>query len=207
MTSRSPLPRLAEHPSVAHEAAILRNLAARTGHPLDHWLAQLAHSGETEARARVRWLQTACGLGRDTARVIVAQARGGDAEPDATASDAPVDALARLFSGPRAALRPVADAVLAAAAALGPDVVITPGATIVPIRRRHVFAQIRPASRTRVDVGLALRAHPGPLPDRLVDTGGAAKGDRITHRIAIASVDAVDDEVRAWLSVAYALDA
>jgi hypothetical protein len=34
-----------------------------------------------------------------------------------------------------------------------------------------------------------------------------AKKDRITHRIPIASLEDIDDEVKNWLKVAYDLDA
>jgi hypothetical protein len=40
----------------------------------------------------------------------------------------------------------------------------------------------------------------------LIDTGGAAKKDRITHRIELRSPDEVDAGVRRWLKVAYELD-
>ena len=42
---------------------------------------------------------------------------------------------------------------------------------------------------------------------RLIDTGGFAKKDRITHRIPISSLQEVDDEVKRWLKVAYEMDA
>lgn len=65
----------------------------------------------------------------------------------------------------------------------------------------HVFAQIKPSTRTRIDFGLAL----GPLvkakeelPDRLIDTGGFEKKDGITHRIAIESEGDIDREVARW---------
>jgi hypothetical protein len=60
-----------------------------------------------------------------------------------------------------------------------------------------------------MDFGLAL----GPLvkqgkklPARLIDTGGYQKKDRITHRIPLASVDEIDDEVQRWMKTAYDLD-
>jgi hypothetical protein len=46
-----------------------------------------------------------------------------------------------------------------------------------------------------------------PAGGRLIDTGGFAKKDRITHRIAITSLDDIDDEVKHWLKVAYDRDA
>jgi hypothetical protein len=75
----------------------------------------------------------------------------------------------------------------------------------VPLYRNHVFAQIKPTTQTRIDMGFAL----GDLKPtgRLIDTGGFAKKDRITHRIPITSLDDIDDEVKHWLKVAYDRDA
>ena len=57
-------------------------------------------------------------------------------------------------------------------------------------------------------------AHVGPMikekkkiPARLIDTGGFAKKDRITHRIEITSLSDIDDDVKKWLKTAYELDA
>jgi hypothetical protein len=74
----------------------------------------------------------------------------------------------------------------------------------VPLYRQHVFAQLKPTTRTRLDVGLALRDL--PVPERLIDTGGFAKRDRITRRIPITTAAEIDDEVRCWLRAAYDLD-
>jgi hypothetical protein len=76
--------------------------------------------------------------------------------------------------------------------------------TIVPLYRNHVFAQIKPTTQTRIDMGFAL----GDLKPtgRLIDTGGFAKKDRITHRIPITSAADINDEVKHWLKVAYDRD-
>jgi hypothetical protein len=42
---------------------------------------------------------------------------------------------------------------------------------------------------------------------RLIDTGGFAKGDRISHRIPITKPEDIDDEVKRWLKIAYDRDA
>jgi hypothetical protein len=44
------------------------------------------------------------------------------------------------------------------------------------------------------------------LPKRLIDTGGLAKKDRITHRIELKSADDIDDEVKKRMKTAYDLD-
>ena len=88
---------------------------------------------------------------------------------------------------------------------MGNDVKACPCQTIVPLYRKHVFAQIKPTTTKRIDLGFALGARPAE--GRLIDTGGYAKKDRITHRIPISSLQEIDDEVKHWLKVAYNRDA
>ena len=75
-------------------------------------------------------------------------------------------------------------------------------------RRSFLSAtHIPPTTNTRIDLGLALAHYKGKLPKRLIDTGGMAKKDRITHRIPISSLKEIDAEVKKWLLTAYQLDA
>ncbi|HSD48104.1 MAG TPA: DUF5655 domain-containing protein, partial [Pyrinomonadaceae bacterium] len=110
-----------------------------------------------------------------------------------------------MFSGKKAALRPIYDALLNLGLKTGKEAKACPCQTIVPLYRNHVFAQIKPTTQTRIDLGFAL----GDMKPtgRLIDTGGFAKKDRITHRIPITSLDDIDDEVKHWLKVAYDRDA
>ena len=62
-------------------------------------------------------------------------------------------------------------------------------------------------TNSRIDLGFALTHYKGKLPNRLIDTGGVAKKDRITRRIEITAVEQIDDEVKKWLKTAYDLDA
>src|SRR5215813_14531685 len=110
-----------------------------------------------------------------------------------------------MFAGSKAGLLPVYDALLKLGLSVGKDVKACPCQTIVPLYRKHVFAQIKPTTRTRIDFGFALGGMKGD--GRLVETGGFAKKDRITHRIGISSLADIDDEVKRWLKVAYDLDA
>jgi Domain of unknown function (DUF5655) len=110
-----------------------------------------------------------------------------------------------MFAGPKAALRPIFDALLTTSLTLGADTKACPCKTIVPIYRRHVIAQIKPTTKTRIDFGLALGNTKAPK--RLIDTGGFLKKDRITHRIEIMAIDDIDDELKRWLKKAYEMDA
>ena len=97
-----------------------------------------------------------------------------------------------MYAGPKAALRPIHDRILELAFELGNDVKACPCKTIVPLYRNHVFAQIKPTTRTRIDLGFALGDTKAT--GRLIDTGGFAKKDRITHRIPISSLADIDNE-------------
>jgi len=43
-------------------------------------------------------------------------------------------------------------------------------------------------------------------PKRLINTGGYAKKDRITHRIEVKSKADIDDELKKWLKKAWEMD-
>src|ERR1043166_4889063 len=110
----------------------------------------------------------------------------------------------RCIPAAKKTLRPIFDELLALGRSMGADVKVCPCQTIVPLYRKHVFAQIKPTTRTRIDLGLALKDT--KTPKRLIATGGFAKKDRITHRIEITSVKDIDAEVKKWLKTAYDMD-
>ena len=105
----------------------------------------------------------------------------------------------------RPEIQPVYDALMGLALALGDDVKAQPGEAAVRLVRNRVFAQIKPVTRKRIDLGFALGLRPAR--GRLADAGGFAKKDRITHRIPIGSLAEIDDEVKRWLRIAYEEDA
>jgi hypothetical protein len=192
-------PRFADHPAVAHLQAVIGNLEKNTGKPLEEWARLVRKAPATTRRERMRWLEAEHGLGQTTALAIVSAL-----EDENPIDYNPQQFLDGLYAGAKAALRPMGDELMRLAMALGPDVTATPCKTFVPLRRRHVFAQIKPATNTRIDLGLALGKTRATA--RLLDTGGLAKGDRITHRIAIASLAEIDAEVKRWLKAAYGMD-
>ena len=76
---------------------------------------------------------------------------------------------------------------------------------MVPFYRKHVFAQIKPSSKTRLDLGLALGALNPPAQKyaNLIDTGGLARKDRITHRLELGSPSDFNQFAKDWLLSAY----
>jgi hypothetical protein len=195
------------HPSVAMVRDWIDSLPQKTGRSLAEWLRLVEAQGPAPAKERTAWLKSEHGLGTNSAMWIAETSLGtmeetGDPEDYLRRAAGYVDAM---LAGRKAALRPIYDELLRTGLATGPDVKACPCSTIVPLYRNHVFAQIKPATATRIDLGFALKDTPAP--GRLIDTGGFAKKDRITHRIPISSLPEIDDEVRRWLRVAYDMDA
>src|SRR5262249_32582064 len=110
------------------------------------------------------------------------------------------------YAGKKEALRPLYDVLLKLGKGIGDEVKACPCTTMVPLYRNHVFAQIKPTTNTRIDLGFALAKYKGKLPKRLIDTGGLQKKDRITHRMEVKSADDIDGDVKKWLKTAYDLD-
>lgn len=195
------------HPGVAMVQKWIADLKTKTGRNLDEWLKFIKKSGPKTEQERRDWLKKEHGLGTNSASWLAerAEGKGGeDGDPDAylQAAEGYVE---KMLAGPKASLRPIYDALLKLGLSVGKDVKACPCQTIVPLYRKHVFAQIKPTTQTRIDMGFALKDLKAT--GRLIDTGGFAKKDRITHRIAITSLADIDDEVKRWLRHAYELDA
>jgi hypothetical protein len=195
------------HPGVKMTQKWVSTLKERTGRSLDEWLALLKESGPKTEKAQRQWLRQKHQMGMNSAFWIAERAAGktdetGDPETYLQAAEQYVE---KMFSGKKADLRPLYDRLLTLGLSMGKDVKACPCQTMVPLYRRHVFAQIKPATQTRIDMGFALGALKGQ--GRLVETGGFAKKDRITHRIPISTPSDIDGEVKRWLRVAYEGDA
>jgi hypothetical protein len=195
------------HPGVQMIRDWIAGLLEKTGRSLDEWIVLVKKEGPPTEKERRDWLKTEHGFGTNGAWWIAERAEGKGAEdgdPEAYLKAAE-GYVAAMFSGGKAGLRPLYDALLQLGFTMGKDVKACPCQTIVPLYRKHVFAQIKPTTRTRIDFGLALKDTKAT--GRLIDTGGFAKKDRITHRFAITSLDDIDDEVKRWLKRAYDMDA
>ena len=180
--------RYATHPGYAMQDAIISNLKQKTGKSLEEWIRVVKKAGPSAKKERAQWLKAKHRLGGITAEVIADRVEGKAPQYN------PEAFVKVMFAGQKAGLRPIYEQLMKLGMKLGKDVKATPCKTFVPLRRRYVFAQIKPTTNTRIDLGLALGK--SKTPKRLLDTGGLAKGDRISHRIPITSLKEIDSEVK-----------
>jgi len=191
------------HPGVAFVTNWKENLKETTGRSLAAWVTLVKTTGPAGEKERVAWLKREHKLNSTSAGWIAERAAGKGAEMDGPEAylKAAESWVNTMFRGPDSPLRKIYDELLPVALSAGEEARACPCKTMVPLYRNHVFAQIKPATRSRIDLGFALGARRGA--GRLTETGGYAKQDRITHRIGIEAADQIDDEVRRWLKVAY----
>ena len=169
-------------------ATMLANLLEKTGKPLDQWLALVSAEGLDKHGKIVVFLKSEHGVTHGFANLIATKALEGGAT---------ADPVAEQYAGAKAGLKPIHDAVVDYAKSLGSDVEIAPKKTSVSLRRKKQFALIVPTTKTRIDLGLALK-------------GDAASGRleeynaMCSHRVRLESVEDFDGEVRGWMAEAYA---
>lgn len=195
------------HPSIAYAQSVVAKMKEKTGRSLEEWIAFVKKEGPSAEEDQRAWLKEKHKLGTNYAWWIAMRVHGKgeeDTDPEKylLAAQRYVE---EMFAGKKSALRPIYDQLLQIGLSLGSDAKACPCQTMVPLFRENVFAQLKPTTNTRLDLGLCLRDAKGKLPARVISTGGIEKGDRITHRIGITSPDEIDDEVKRWFKTAYEL--
>jgi hypothetical protein len=172
-------------------ATMIANFPAKTGRPIEAWIELIRSRGLTKHADIVGYLKTEHGMSHGFAHRV---ALVGLAPADAPQGAGLVDAL---YSGPKAGLRPLHDAAIAAATAFGDDVELSPKKAWVSVRRSKQFATVGPGTGGRLEIGLNLRnvAPAGRLE--------AAANGMCTHRVRIADTTELDGELQGWLRQAY----
>ncbi|MBL8844115.1 MAG: DUF4287 domain-containing protein [Planctomycetes bacterium] len=173
--------------------SMIANLAEKSGKTLPEWVKIARGSGKAKHGEIVKFLKETHELGHGYANLIAQEALKADgaAEPS---GDALIDAQ---YAGKKAALRPLCDALIAAAKALGSDVEVAPKKTSVSLRRKKQFALIEAATATRIDLGLQLKG---------VAVAGRLekyKSTMCSHLVRLETPAQLDAELKRWLRQAY----
>ena len=170
----------------------LKNIEKRTGKSLAELAAIVRASGLMKHGEIRDMLKRDLGMGHGDANTLVHHVLKGE-----TAAPAAADPLDEIYTGPKAALRPIHEKLMAAISAFGPFE-IAPKKGYVSLRRKKQFATIGPATNTRVEVGLNMKGVPGA--GRLEELPA---GQMCSHRVKVTDAAQADGELVAWLRQAY----
>ncbi len=169
----------------------LTNIQKKTGKTLAELSALLAASGVSKHGELRDYCKANLGLGHGDANTLVTVLRQAAEEPKSN------DSLDSIYTGPKAALRPIHEKFMAAIASFGPFE-IAPKKANVSLRRKKQFALIGPTTNTRVEVGLNMPAlEAGPRLEAL------PPGGMCPYRVKLTSADQIDEELLQWTRRAY----
>ncbi len=177
-------------------ATQMANIVKRTGKSLAELSAIVKGSGLSKHGELVALLKTTLGMGHGDANTLVHSVLKSDGQ-SADQGPSAAQALDRLYTGPKAALRPIHDKLMAAMRKLG-AFEEAPKKAYVSYRRKKQFAMIGPATNTRVEVGLNVRGLEAS--DRLQQLQA---GQMCNTRVRLTDAKEVDAELIAWIKKAY----
>lgn len=170
----------------------LANIEKRTGKTLAQLGAILKASGLTKHGELRDYLKRELGMGHGDANTLVHHVIGRWGQPAPEG-----DPLVEIYVGPKAALRPIHEALAHEIDKLG-EYEVAPKKGYVSLRRKKQFAMIGPATNTKVELGLNMKGVPGT--DRLVEL---PPGGMCNYKVRLGTVEEVDAEIRGWLRRAF----
>ncbi len=169
---------------------MIDNMPEKTGKSLEEWKTILKEKGFAKHGEAMKFLKGEHGVTHGFANTIVHLSK----ENNDTADD-----LVTTQYKDKEDLIPVYKKLLSVVEKFGKDVIVTPKKTSVSIIRKKQFALIKPATKTRIDLGLKIKDK--PTTDRLENSGPF--GSMCTHRVRLSTAKEVDKELIDWLKEAY----
>ncbi len=170
---------------------MISNMPEKTGKSLEEWKTILKQKNFAKHGEAMKFLKGEHGVTHGFANTIIHLSK--ESTEDAS------ELVTNQYKG-KEALQPIYDKLISVVSDFGTDVVKTPKKTSVSIIRKKQFALIKPATKTRIDLGLKLKDKPNT--DRLGSSGPF--GTMCTHRVQLSSASEVDVELVRWLKEAYA---
>lgn len=169
---------------------MIDNMPEKTGKSLEEWKGILEKKGFEKHGEAVKFLKGEHGVTHGFANTIVTLSNQADIPKE--------DLVENQYKG-KESLFPIYEALIKYVKTLGSDVTIIPKKTSVSVIRKRQFVLIKPATKTRIDLGFKLKDK--STTDRLEDSGPF--GTMCTHRVQLTEISDVDDQLKSWISEAY----
>jgi len=170
--------------------SMIDNMPEKTGKSLEEWKSLLKTKSFAKHSEAVNYLKKEHNVTHGFANTIVALSK--------EKNETPKDLVVSQYRG-KESLLPIYNRIITTVKDFGNDVIISPKKTSVSLIRKRQFALVKPATKSRIDLGLKFNNK--PTTDRLKDSGPF--GTMCTHRVKISSISEIDMELVEWLKEAY----
>ena len=169
---------------------MINNMPEKTGKSLEEWTNLLKTKNFEKHGEAIKFLKNEHNVTHGFANTIVTLSKDNQDGPD--------DLLTNQYKG-KEELKLIYEKLVDVISKFGSDITKIPKKGSVSMIRKRQFALIKPATKTRIDLGLKLKDK--PITERLENSGPF--GTMCTHRVRLTTVDEVDTELIAWLKEAY----
>jgi len=172
--------------------SMIANLPEKTGKSLQEWLEITATFEGEKHGLLVKFLKSEHGKTHGFAN-LVAHKHFEQTRPQETQGPVTLQ-----YSGAKAGLKPIYDALIKVVHGFGDDVKLAPKKAYVSLRRNKQFALIQPSTKTRLDVGIKFKREP----EGRLEASGSFNA-MCSHRVRLSDLAGVDEQLIAWLREAY----
>ncbi len=176
------------------ELTMINNLHKNTGKTLEEWIKIVQAQNFIKHGEIIKYLKTEHGFTHGFANLVAHKSRGSDA-----GSVENKDELVEAQYKGKSDLKPVYDAIMKEVSKFGDDIEVAPKKAYISLRRNKQFAILKPATKTRFELQLNLK---GLIPEGILEAEASANA-MCSHKIKLASIDDITDEVFMWLGQAY----
>lgn len=174
------------------EQTMLDNLQKNTGKSLDQWIGMVKSKSFEKHGQILKFLKEEEGLTHGFANLIALKTLA----TDAGSVEDKNELIEKQYKG-KEHFRPIYDHLIREISKFGNDIEIAPKNANVSLRRKKQFALLHPITKTRFEIGINLK---GQEPKgKLLPSGNAM----CTHKIELAGLEDVDEEVMDWIKKAY----
>ena len=169
---------------------MIDNMPEKTGKSLDEWKIVLNKKSFAKHSEGVKYLKTEHNITHGFANTIVTLSKENNSDSE--------DLVNTQYQG-KENLFPIYEELIKFIKTLGSDVIVTPKKGSVSIIRTRQFALIKPATKTRIDLGFKLKDK--PTTERLENSGPF--GTMCTHRVRISEIQEINAELKNWVKEAF----
>jgi hypothetical protein len=187
---------------VAATVTQLKNIQGKTGKTIAQLHEAVLATGLAKTGERRSWLMEQFKLGYGDANAValfvgkpLPDLGGGASAANATGADG--DPLDAIYTGAKAGLRPLHDAVMKLVKGFG-TFEEAPKKTYISLRRKKQFAMVGPATKDAIEIGLNAKDLPPHARLKVQPPGTMCQ---VTTRISSATE--IDAALKGWLQQAY----
>ena len=177
-------------------ATQLANIEKRTGKSIAELTKVVRNCGLTKHGQIVAHLKSTLGMGHGDANMLAHVAKQSEAAGKTPGGKA-TDVLDSIYTGPKADLRPLHDALMKQLHRFG-DFEIAPKKTYLSLRRKKQFATVGPATKSEVELGLNCKSLTGGKRLKKLPAGRMCD-----YAIRLSEPGEIDSELLGWAREAY----